>query len=265
MSIIIGGNTLSGNNFSPSGLQPKLSSVTRGLVCWLDAGDSSSYANTSYYYDCGYGCQYYTSDPGCTNCNSQWKDLSGYGHDGTLYGSISMTNGDTGGGAFYFNGSNAYVNITSTALLNPSSGVISTGAWFKSTDVGSQNDRILINKENEYEISAGGGYITYAFRPNWAWVGATAFNINQWYHVMVTYDQSYQRLYVNGVEVYNAALSGAIGATYANDLRIGARNAPGSPTSPFLGYIAVAQVYNVALTAQEVLTLYNNGRQRFGV
>jgi len=265
MGIIISGNTISGINLNASGNSIQPNSVTRGLVGLWDAGDNASYSNTSNYYDCGYGCQYYSSNPGCTNCNSQWKDLSGYGHDATNNNSATITYSDTGGGAFYFNNVNTYFNITSTSLLNPSSGVISTGVWFNSSELGTINDRILINKENEYEISAAGGYLTYAFRPNWAWVGNTAINLNQWYHVMVTYDQSYQRMYVNGVQVYSAALTGAIGNTYANDLRIGARNAPGSPTSVFKGYIARVEIYNVALSSTEVLQVFNNGRQRFGI
>jgi hypothetical protein len=261
MGIIIGGNTMTGNFSSSGDTQNTPSIVTRGLVLHFDTSNASSFDNSGYYYDCGYGCQYYSSNPGCTNCNNKLVDLSGYGHDGSIY-NISTSNLSSGP-SFYFNGSNSYVNVTHTSTLAPSSGVISIGAWFYSTEVGTENDRIIFNKENEYELSAGGGYISYAFRPNWAWVGRTAFNINQWYHAMVTYDQSYQRLYVNGVEVYNAALSGAIGNVYSYDLRFGARNAPGTPTSPFKGYIPVMQVYNVALTASEVLELYNNGRQRF--
>jgi hypothetical protein len=264
MGIIIGGNTFSATDFNPSGEAASPALVTRGMVLWLDAGNNASYINTSNYYDCGYGCQYYSSNPGCTNCNTQWKDMSGYGHDGTLVNGAAISY-DMGGGSMYFDGSNDYVNITSTALLNPNSGVISIGAWFYSTETGTENDRIIFNKENEYELSAGGGYISYAFRPNWAWVGRTAFNLNQWYYAMVTYDQSYQRFYVNGVEVYNASLSGAIGDSYAYDLRIGARNAPGAPTSPFKGYIAAVHMYNRSISAAEVLQNYNNGRSRFGV
>jgi len=264
MTIVIGGNTMSGNFSNLGVIQNTPTVVTDGLVLWLDAGNNASYTNTSNYYDCGYGCQYYSSNPGCTNCNTQWKDMSGYGHDGTLYNGAGITY-NMGGGAMYFDAVDNYVNITSTALLNPNSGVISIGAWFYSTETGGGNDRIIFNKENEFELSAGGGYVSYAFRPNWAWVGATAINLNQWYYTMVTYDQSYQRLYLNGVEVYNAALSGAIGNVYANDLRIGARNAPGAPTSPFKGYIAAVHMYNRSLTAAEVLQNFNNGRQRFGV
>ena len=114
-------------------------------------------------------------------------------------------------------------------------------------------------------MSAGGGYISYAFRPNWAWVGNTAFNTNQWYHTMLTYDQQYQRLYINGVEVYSAALSGAIGNVYSNDLRIGARGAPGAPGSLFNGSIPVVKVYNRALTADEVTQNFSAQRNRFGI
>jgi hypothetical protein len=265
MGIIIDGKTLTGTNFNSLGETVSTSNlVTNGLILNLDAGNFSSYINSSNYYDCGYGCQYYASNPSCTSCNSQWKDMTGNGHDGTLVNGAGISY-DMGGGAMYFDAVDNYVNITSTSLLNPNSGRISVGAWFYSTETGTENDRIIFNKENEYELSAGGGYISYAFRPNWAWVGRTAFNLNQWYYAMVTYDQSYQRFYVNGVEVYNAALSGAIGDSFTNDLRIGARNAPGAPTSPFKGYISGVHIYNRSLSAAEVLQNYNNGRQRFGI
>jgi hypothetical protein len=266
MSIIIGGNTLDANDLNPSGNTVNVPNVvTRDLILWLDAGNNSSYINSSNYYDCGYGCMYYSSNPGCTNCNTQIKDMSGFGHDGTFNGGMGISQTAGGGGSMLFDGINDYVNITSTALLNPNSGVISVGAWFYSTETGSENDRIIFNKENEYELSAGGGFVSYAFRPNWAWVGRTAFNLNQWYYTMVTYDQSFQRLYLNGVEVYSAALSGAIGDSYTNDLRIGARGAPGASSSHFKGYIAAVHVYNRSLSSAEVLQNYNNGRIRFGV
>jgi hypothetical protein len=263
MTIVIGGNTLSGNFNSLGDSQNAPNVVTDGLVLWLDAGNNASYINSSNYYDCGYGCQYYSSNPGCTNCNTQWKDMSGNGHDGT-FNSTSLSY-LYGGGSIYFNGSSGYVNITSTSLLNPSTGVITTSAWFYSTAVGTENGSIILNKESEYEISAGGGYVTYAFRPNWAWVGRTAFNINTWNHVVVAYDQVNQYFYLNGTLVYQAALTGAIGNAYANDLRIGARGAPSSANSFFQGYISIVTIHNKALTASQILQNYNNGRIRFGV
>jgi hypothetical protein len=265
MGIILGGNTLSAGNFNTSGeTVNNATAITKDIVLWLDAGNQSSYPLVSNYYDCGYGCQYYSSDPGCTNCNAQWKDMSGNGNDGTLTNGAAISYTNTGG-SMYFDGINDYVNIKHHTTIAPATGYITVNAWFYATAAGTKNGSIIYNKENEYELSAGGGYITYAFRPNWAWVGDTAFSTNTWYCTTLTYDQSYQRLYVNGAEVYSAALSGAIGASYSNDLRIGARGAPDAASSFFNGYIPIVQVFNRALSATEVLENFNNQRLRFGI
>lgn len=190
-----------------------------------------------------------------------WYDLSGNGNNGTLVNVPVILNGEQE--SIFFNGVDNYINIPHSSTIAPSTGVISTEVWFRATEVGSENGSILINKENEYEISAGGGVISYAFRPNWAWVGATAFNIYEWYCVCITYNQSYQRMYINGIEVYSAALTGAIGNVYSKDLRIAARNAPGTPTSIFQGEIPIVRVYNRALSASEVFANYNALKNRF--
>lgn len=166
---------------------------------------------------------------------------------------------------FYFDGTDDYINIPHNSAIAPSTGYISVEAIFKAASAGSENGSIIYNKENEYEMSAGGGYISYAFRPNWAWVGSTAFNTNQWYHTMLTYDQSYQRLYVNGVQVYSAALSGAIGNVYSEALRIGARGGNGAAYGFFNGQIPVVKVYNRALSAGEVKQNYNHYKTRYNL
>ena len=168
-------------------------------------------------------------------------------------------------GILNFDGTDDYLNISHTSAIAPSTGYISVEAIFRASSVGSENGSIIYNKENEYEMSAGGGYISYAFRPNWAWVGRTAFNTNQWYHTMLTYDQSYQRLYVNGVETYSASLGGAIGNSYSNDLRIGARGAPGAAYGFFNGDIPVVNIYNRGLTSTEVVNNYKQYKTRFNL
>lgn len=174
--------------------------------------------------------------------------------------SLTYNSDDT----FSFNGSQ-YLSIPDNASIRPSSGYITTEVWFKATATGSQNGSILINKENEYEISAGGGYITYAFRPNWAWVGATAFNTNQNYCVTITYDQVNQKMYLNGVEVYSAALTGAIGNAYSDTLKIGARGGTGSTYDYFTGNIYNVKIYNRGLSASEVAQNFAAQRGRYGI
>jgi len=193
--------------------------------------------------------------------NTTIYDLSGTGNNGTL------TNGPTFkseiAGEIAFDGVDDYIEIPHSISIAPSTGSISVEAIFKASSAGSQHGSIIYNKENEYEMSAGGGVISYAFRPNWAWVGSTPFNTNQWYHTMLTYDQSFQRLYVNGIEVYSAALTGAIGNVYSNPLRIGARGGPGAAYGFFNGSIPVVKVYNRALSASEVFQNFNEYQQYF--
>lgn len=214
--------------------------VTNGLVLYIDSGNPASYSGTG----------------------SSCYDLSGQNNNGTLY---NLTYDTSNQGLFVFNGTSSYINIPSSSSILPSTGVITTMSWFKATATGTENGSIILNKENEYEISAGGGYISYAFRPNWAWVGSTAFNINRWYCVAVTYDQSYQKLYINGSLSYSAALSGAIGNVYTNDLRIGARGAPDAAYAFFAGQIPLTLIYNRALSQQEVQGNYFALAQRFNM
>jgi len=215
--------------------------ITNGLVLCLNAADKNSYPGSG----------------------TTWTDISENNNTGTL------TNGPTfssaNGGAIVFDGTNDYINISHSSTIAPSTGYISVEAIFKASATGTENGSIIYNKENEYEMSAGGGYISYAFRPNWAWVGSTAFNTNQWYHTMLTYDQSYQRLYVNGVEVYSAALSGAIGNVYSEALRIGARGGNGAPYAFFNGNISTLRIYNRALSTVETVQNYNAQKSRFGL
>ena len=193
--------------------------------------------------------------------NTTIYDLSGKGNNGVL------TNGPTFkseiAGEIAFDGVDDYIEIPHSSTIAPSTGSISVEAIFKADSAGSMHGSIIYNKENEFEMSAGGGVISYAFRPNWAWVGNTAFNTNQWYHTMLTYDQSYQRLYVNGSEVYSAALSGPIGNVHSNPLRIGARGGTASAYGFFNGSIPIVKVYNRALSASEVFQNFSSYPQYF--
>jgi hypothetical protein len=192
--------------------------------------------------------------------NATAYDLSGNNNHGNRQLGISYSNG-----GYVFNGSTNYISVPDSPSIRPTSGVITTIVWFKATGDNGINGSILINKENEYEISAGGGYITYAFRPNWAWVGNTAFSLNTWYCVAITYDQSYQRLYLNGVQQYSAALTGAIGNAYSDTLKIGARGGAAGTGSYFPGVIAKVQVYNRALSQTEITQNFNADRAKFGL
>jgi hypothetical protein len=272
MGIIIGGNTLSGINFNSLGETPSTpNSITDGLVLHLDAGNFSSYINSNNYYDCGYGCQYYSSNPGCTNCNVQWKDISGNGNDGT------PTNGPTigynsNGGSMIFDGVNDYFNISS--FINKPTSQITCDAWIyptKPTITGTIRGAAVSATNSMYLgiIDSTDGGNTFSLH----WANQTSNNRlynwngnipnNAWTYITGTYDGSTSRAYVNGVQVDSWSQTGTIPdstyviGTYGPTLTDGTHN--------FNGRIAVARVYNRGLTASEVLQNFNNGRQRFGI
>jgi hypothetical protein len=274
MGIIIGGKTLSGINFNTLGETPKTPNVvTDGLVLWLDAGNDASYINSSNYYDCGYGCQYYSSNPGCTSCNTQWKDMSGNGNDGV------PTNGpvigyNSNGGSMVFDGVNDYFNIPS--FINKPSGQITCDAWIyptKPTISGTIRGGVVSATSNMYLgiIDSIDGGVTFAL--HWAnntnngsqrpasWHGNVPNNT--WSYITGTYDGGTSRAYVNGVEVWSASQTGPVPdstyviGTYGPTLT--------DVTHNFNGYVAIARIYNRGLTITELLQNYNNERARFGV
>lgn len=273
MGIILGGNNLTGTNFNTLGEVPTTPNVnTDGLVLWLDAGDYRSFANSSNYYDCGYGMQFYSSNPGCTAANSRWVDISGNGNDGTFI------NGPTidyalNGGAINFDGVNDYVNIPS--FINKPSSQITTEAWIRpnkpSVGTGTQRGAAVSATNSMYLgiIDSVDGGSTFAL--HWAnqtsnsriynWNGSIPNN--SWTYIAGTYDGSTSRAYINGVQVDSWAQTGTIpDATYV----VGTYGPTLTDvTHNFHGRIAIARIYNRGLTAAQIIENYNNGRQRFGI
>lgn len=187
-------------------------------------------------------------------------DKTPYSNDGTNNGATLTT--DKFGHAnksMNFDGVDDYINIPSSNSLNPGSNNFSVEVWFKMNSVGTIDAAILYNKESLYEASAGGGYFTYAWQPNWAWFGGTSFpvNVGEWYHAVVVYDGINQKLFKNGNLVYSRAQTGIIG-TNTNDLRIGARGAPNAANSFANASISEVRVYNRALSENEIKSLYDS-------
>jgi hypothetical protein len=271
MGIILGGNTLSGNFSNIGNSQNTSNVVTDGLVLWLDAGNNGSYINSANYYDCGYGCQYYSSNPGCTNCNTQWKDISGNGNDATM-SSSSMINYSLYGGSMNFNGSN-YGNIPYSSTMDfsaaqticmwikPGSG--STGQRRNLHDQAYAGSGTLTHEpgtEINYYFGTGGGN-------NSPYVGIGSgfgVNTNELAFITVTRSQSQNicRWYKNGVKYTDTNAGGYSSVTNStNPIRIGL----GYTGQYYLGDIYTVMVYNKFFTDDEVMQNFNNGRQRFGI
>jgi hypothetical protein len=262
MGIIVGGNNLTGTNFSTLGDTPSTPNVvTDGLVLWLDAGNNSSFINSSNYYDCGYGCQYYASNPGCTNCNSQWKDLSGNGNDGTLVNGTSINYG-VNGGTMLFDGVNDRV---STGIYP--NGVRTYMVWIKYNSATGTGGYQLTGTQqvNAYTYTgrqdSNGKIYTYAGSGGNGGESNYVLNISTWYYQGFTLESNGNvGIYVNGSLIETKTGNG-LGGTPTNEFSIGCIN-----QNHFVnGNIAAVHLYNKLLTPSEILQNFNNGRQRFGI
>ena len=275
MGIIIGGNAILGNfnNLGESQNTPNV--VTDGLSLWLDAGNNSSFINSPNYYDCGYGCQYYSSNPGCTNCNSQWKDMSGNGRDGTFNGSTTVSY-NIGGGSIYFSGSPDFVSVGNIGSFS----TFTVEIWFKSDSVSNYRNPIDCN----WLVFNGGasGYSNIGPRLEqnssgvlgWV-VGDAAGNYNGIDVVSSGLSSSAIHCAVitkTGASSFLSYYNGANAAslTFANwtgtmgNVNIG-RGFSTSGERWFNGGVSIVRIYNRALTTEEIVQNFNNGRQRFGI
>jgi hypothetical protein len=254
MGIILGGNTLSGTNFSSLGDTPSTPNVvTDGLVLHLDAGNSSSYNSSGYYYDCGYGCQYYSSNPGCTNCNSQWKDMSGFGNDWGVAGTYNNGTFFTYNNTQLSRSASSDWATTSQRTIDtwfyPTFGGINTGCC--ETIFGQYWFRFFMIGQNIYTmIGFDGAYYQHP---------AYTISYDTWHHIVGMRRGNSYIIWIDGVEMYNT--------TFGSGMSLYDPSGTYYISNPSHSNVRIGSVkiYNRGISDQEIRQNFNAGRQRFGV
>jgi hypothetical protein len=255
MGIIIGGNTISGNfnNLGESLNTPNIS--TNGLRLHLDAGNNESYINSSNYYDCGYGCQYYSSNPGCTNCSTQWKDISGYGNDWGIAGTYRGTHFTYNSTSLSRGASTDWATTSERTIdtwFYPTSGGIYTGCC--QTIFGQYWFRFFMIGQNIYTMIgfATGGTYTYQHP-------AFTVSYDTWHHIVGMRRGNDYIIWIDGVEMYNTTFGSGLnlfdptGSYYISDP---------SHSNVRIGGV---KIYNRGITNDEIIQNFNAERQRFGI
>ena len=184
-------------------------------------------------------------------------DQSGTGNNGTLT-NVTWA-GPTGGkygNALTFNGTNASASIPGTASLDLTTGM-TLEAWVRPTTLGNSYRTVLMKERSgsvSYSMYANvsgtpnvpvgevyvGGYRDAA--------GTAQLPLNTWTHLATTYNGSVLALYVNGAQVGQLLLTGAM-PTSTSPLKIGGNAIWGEW---FSGQIDEVRVYNRALSAAEL-------------
>jgi concanavalin A-like lectin/glucanase superfamily protein len=207
------------------------------------------------------------------------SDIQG-ANDGTLQGTATFAPGKVGQ-AFSFDGVDGFVSVADSPGLDPT-GALTIDAWvFPAADAGVGDVvAMIVNKETsvaiQYEIGrknavacgSGGGIPTgnlafflggVAGLPDdcAAWVDGNGFlPLGTWTHVALTFDGSTVSTYVNGGLARQISVGGPL-TTSSGTFRIGSRESGG--TSAWAGLIDEVEVYDRALLAEEITSIFDAG------
>jgi parallel beta-helix repeat protein len=207
-----------------------------------------------------------------------FRDWSDRGNNATCSG-INCPTSTPGkfGNALNFDGSNDYIIVPNSAILNPSN--ITLEAWFNANSGGLADQKPLIQKPYtshaapyyQYMLSladsvgspkASEFYLTVNGVMRSIEVKNLSYTYGQWHYLAGTYDGSTMTLYLDGNIIGATPIVGTI-TSYNTVLEFGAypNVAPG-PSNVFKGKLDEARIHSRALSPDEIKASYNAGFSR---
>lgn len=192
-------------------------------------------------------------------------DASGNGrdgvHDDANTSPVATLVPGAGGGATAYNGSLGTSTVTSATWMDTTT--VTAEAWVTMTNT--SGEHWIAGRDNNgadlrWRLDTSGSDIRWIVNVSGTLRSATATGAhvaNTPYHVVGTYDGTTLRLYKNGVEVANAAFTGAIPVTGTREIRYGQASTGAGPLS---GTIDEAAVYGTALPADRIWAHYSTGK-----
>lgn len=194
--------------------------------------------------------------------NGNANDLSGNNNHGAMVGNVTLTADrfNAPNSAYQFNG-HGYIGVPNSTSLCICKDV-SVSVWIKTANQwhGVWGDIVQkgskFNRNYELAIGCGDKAIWDDFtrgRENWSIKSKSGVSDGKWHHLVGTWDGQTVKLYVDGVcEKQEQCSSARI--PNSEPLLIGYG---GLPFTYFKGVIDDLQIYNRALSENEVLALYN--------
>lgn len=185
-----------------------------------------------------------------------WRDISNNLNNGTL--AAGPTYGTSNKGIIVFDYVDDAVTISGD-LGAPS--IFTLSAWVRSSNI-SQAQNIFSSNPPFFLRITSSTIRCAVYTGTWIFVnGSVTLSSNVWYNLVLTYDQNFVKGYINGVLDVNSAKTGA--PVWGGAIRLGYTT--GGEDAPSVTNIAVAQIYNRALTASEVVQNYEATKTRFGL
>jgi hypothetical protein len=220
--------------------------IQDGLVLCLDASDRNSYVSGS----------------------TIWRDLSGNNNSGSLVNGPTFNTGSLG--SIAFDGTNDYC-LESLVTYNAYSNNFTATAWVKANVIGGGIIGWGHGGSAPYYTWAltldTNTFKTQIFNGSNYFITSSVVETNKWYNVaFVVYQSGLMELYVNTVKYSTVGSSNLIRSRSDQYNRTIIGTNPNLDVQPPLnGNVANIQIYNRALSAQEVLQNYNSQKSRFGL
>lgn len=191
------------------------------------------------------------------------SDYSGNTFNGTNHGATWTDNGKLGG-AYSFNGTDSYIGIADANKLEIT-GDISISAWVKTSQA--DGERMIFAKYDGtnppyagYGLLIDNGFPKFWSSTSGVWVSSTTSVADgAWHLVTVTGTGSTGKFYVDGADAGSFTYSAPASSTV--DAEIGIN--PDLSHSQFNGLIDDVQLYNRALSAAEVTSLYDGSANHY--
>ena len=214
--------------------------VTDGLVLALDAGNTKSYPGSG----------------------TAWTDLTGLGNNGTLTDGPTYSSAD--GGSIVFDGSNDYVQCTGSLTVTAATFV----TWIKRNGNQGTYDGILFSRGTNitgmaYYTSNQLGYTWNNALNTYTWSSGLTVPDSTWCMVAVSVTSTAATAYLcqtSGITTSTNTVSHT--SSLIDDIKIAQDE---FSTRYFTGNIAISQLYNTALSAEQISQNFAVDRARFGV
>ncbi len=184
-------------------------------------------------------------------------------NDGTIYGDKTWNSTGKVGGAYEFDGSGDYIEVTPSASLTTDLDYITISAWVNIKGVCPDNGNwcsvVDYDDDDGYELGVDATSMRLNARIDstaiWgACTGTATYNYGEWHHVAATFNGSHANCYWDGVITVSSPREGVLNATAGKNLRIGQMR--DNAFWDFNGTIDEVKIYNRSLSAVEIQQLY---------
>ena len=205
--------------------------------------------------------------------NGNANDSSGQGNNGTIVGATATTDRfGTANMAMSFNGSNNYIAVASPSGLPTGTSPRTLALWFKKS-----NNTVWSKEVVGY--GTNGSHNRFAiFLPDATKIGAETINNSHyiswtantdWNHIVLVLPvggtkASDVKVYLNGIEGTYVVSDNATLTTTSSPFWIGALPTIATGYN-FDGSIDEVKIFNRALSAAEILSMYNHEKGKFSV